>query len=178
VLSRQALAIILFLVVPIVSGKSTQPTVVASLDLARYMGTWYEISHIPNYPQKGCTDTVVHYRLSESGFELMNTCWKGDKYKPYHGWAKPWEAGATAKYRVKFYGIFGGDYWIIDLDPAYQWAAVGSSKRDQLWVISRTQKLDEAIYTGILDRARAQGYDVTQLERTVLTGKTSRGFEP
>jgi apolipoprotein D and lipocalin family protein len=152
---------------------------VPAVDLARYMGAWHEISHIPNFAQKGCTDTIVNYRLApDGGFELLNTCWKGEKYKPYHGWAKPWEKGATSKFHVKFFAIFGSDYWIIDLDPDYKWAAVGTSKRDQLWVISRERELDGKIYQGILDRARAQGYDVAKLERTVVTGKTSKGFEP
>jgi apolipoprotein D and lipocalin family protein len=160
------------------AGPATEPAVVASVDLSRYMGTWYEIAHIPNFAQKGCTDTIVHYRLApDGGFELLNTCWKGDKYKPYHGWAKPVEKGSTSKFRAKFMMIFGGDYWIVDLDPDYKWAAVGDAKRSQLWVISRTQPLDEKTYAGILERASAKGYPVKTLERTVLTGKTSKGFE-
>lgn len=159
------------------AGGSPEPQAVASVDLPRYMGAWYEISHIPNFPQKGCTDTVVHYRLADNGgFELMNTCWKGEKYKPYHGWAKPWEKGATSKFHVKFFAIFGGDYWIVDLDPEYKWAAVGDSKRSQLWVIGREPKMDDALYQAILKRAAAQGYPVEKLERTILTGRTSKGF--
>ncbi len=178
-MSLGAFALALLLSAPPASAApAAAPAVVSSVDLARYMGAWYEISHIANLPQKGCTDTVVHYRLApDGGFELLNTCWKGETYKPYHGWAKPWEKGATAKFHAKFFVFFGGDYWIIDLDPNYQWAAVGDSKRSQMWVISRTQKLDEKIYAGILERAKAQGYDVTKLERTILTGKTSAGFQ-
>ena len=153
------------------------PPAVASVDLARYMGTWYEISHVPNFPQKGCTDTIVHYRLAkDGGFELLNTCWKGDTYKPYHGFAKPLEPGSTTKFRVKFFVLLSSDYWIIDLDPGYRWAAVGNHKRDQLWVISRERDLDAKIYDGILARAAAQGYDVSKLVKTVITGKTSPGF--
>jgi apolipoprotein D and lipocalin family protein len=161
------------------AAQAAEPSTVPSVDLARYMGMWYELSHIPNLPQKGCTDTVVHYRAADNGgFELLNTCWKSGKYKPYHGWAKPWEKGATVKFHVKFFLFFGGDYWIIDLDPDYRWAAVGDSKRGQLWIISRTRDLDEKVYAGILARAREKGYDVAKLERTVLTGKTSPGFQP
>ncbi|MDE2510042.1 MAG: lipocalin family protein [Elusimicrobia bacterium] len=178
-MSPGAFALVLALVAPPAPAASAAPpAVVRSVDLARYMGSWYEIAHIPNFPQRGCTDTVVHYRLAPGGgFELLNTCWKGGAYKPYHGWAKPWEKGATAKFHAKFFVFFGGDYWIIDLDPNYQWAAVADSQRTQLWVISRTQKLDDKIYAGILERARAQGYDVTKLERTILTGKKSAGFQ-
>jgi lipocalin len=152
--------------------------VVDAVDLPRYMGTWYEIAHMPNLAQAGCTDTTVHYRLNRSGaFDLVNVCWKGAKYKPYRGVARRVEAGSSAKYRVKFLLFFGADYWIIDLDPGYRWAAVGTPKRDQLWIISRERTLDEGIYQGILTRARASAFDTGKLERTVVTGKDSQGFE-
>ena len=149
-----------------------------AVDLARYMGTWHEIAHLANFPQRGCTDTEVHYRISKNGgFELLNTRWKGAKYKPYHGWATPSKPGSTAKFRVKFFAFIGADYWIVDLDTDYRWAAVGNAKRDQFWVISRASTMDEKTYDGILARASALGYDLAKLERTVTTGKTSQGFQ-
>lgn len=151
---------------------------VPSVDLARYMGTWYEIAHLPNTPQKGCTDTVVHYRpRGDGGFDLANTCWKGAKYKPYFGKAKPLAKGDTARFRARFFVFFGGDYWIMDLDPGYRWAAVGEPARRQFWVISREKTLDTRTYQGILERAAAQGYDLKALVKTVHTGKESKGFE-
>ncbi len=154
-----------------VSAKNTPLPVVESIDLARYMGTWYEIAHIPNYPQKGCTDTTVHYSLNDSGaFDLVNTCWKSGKSKPYRGSARRVEASSSAKFRVKFYVFFGGDYWITDLDPDYRWAVVGAPGRDHLWIISREQTLDATVYQGILLRARALGFDTDKLTRTVVTG--------
>jgi len=147
------------------------PATVPSLDLARYMGTWYEISAIPSLPQRGCVDTVVHYRLaSDGGFELLNTCWKSDKYKPYHGMAKPTDPKNPARFHAKFILFLGSDYWIVDLDPEYRWAAVGVKSRKQLWVISREPSLDDKVYAGILERAKANGFDVSKLVRTPRAG--------
>ena len=160
-------------------AKPAELAVVENVDLARYMGAWYEIAHIPNLPQKGCTDTVVHYRLrDDGGFDLRNTCWKKGKYKPYDGKASKVDPQSNAKFRAKFFLFFGGDYWIVDLDPDYRWAAVGNPARDQLWVISRTRKLDDKIYDGILTRVGALGFNVASLVKTVDTGKTSKGFDP
>ena len=142
-----------------------------SVDLARYMGTWYEIAHLPNYPQRGCVDTTVRYTLaSGGGFDLVNACFKAGKLKEYRGRARPSTTGSTAKFRARFFAVIGSDYWIEDLDPDYRWAAVGNAKRDQFWVISRARPLDEAIYRGILERARSRGYDLSHLEPTVLAG--------
>lgn len=147
------------------------------LDLARYMGAWHEIAHIPNFAQKGCTDTIVHYRLNDrGGFDLANTCWKGDAYKPYFGRATP-TAGPEPVFKVKFFLFFRADYWIVELDPDYRWALVGSPKRDQLWVISREPVLDSAVYERILSRARAKGFDTDKLVLTTVTGRKSRGFD-
>jgi apolipoprotein D and lipocalin family protein len=152
--------------------------VVAEVDLARYMGTWHEIAHLPNYPQKGCTDTIVHYRLNDQGtFDLANTCWKNGKYKPYFGRAKRVDAKSNAMFRVKFFVFFGGDYWIVDLDPAYRWAVVGSPDRKGLWIISREPRLDAKIYAAAVEKARGLGFPVERLASTVITGKTSKGFE-
>ena len=160
------------------AAKTADLPVVASVDLPRYMGAWHEIAHMPNYAQKGCTDTIVHYRLNKAGaFDLANTCWKGAKYKPYLGTAKRVDPTSNAKFRVTFFVFFGGDYWITDLDPEYRWAVVGSPKRDQLWVISREPALPEETYQGILIRARTLGFDTDKLERTIITGKPSKGFE-
>lgn len=148
------------------------PETAKDVDLARYMGTWYEISVIPNGPQKGCADTVVHYRpYGEGGFELLNTCWKGEKYKPYHGKAKPSEPGSKARFYAKFFLILGADYWILDVDPEYRWASVGNPARDRLWIISRKATLEPAAYDALVARAKAQGFPVEKLVRTVHTGR-------
>lgn len=180
-LSRPALRLLLLVggalpILPADAHAAGPLPVVDAVDLERYMGTWHEIAHMPNAPQKGCTDTTVHYRLNEKGFELINACWKGARFKAYQGMAKRVEPGSNAKFRVKFFLFFGGDYWIVDLDPEYRWAVVGEPARRQLWIISRERSLEEGVYRGILARARALGYDTDKLERAVSTGKESPGF--
>ncbi|MBI3297111.1 MAG: lipocalin family protein [Elusimicrobia bacterium] len=151
---------------------SAPPKTVGSMDLAKYMGTWYEVAVLPNAPQAGCSDTVVHYRLRDGGgFDLLNTCYKGAKYKPYNGVAKPTEPGSTVKFFARFFLFFGSDYWVIDLDPEYRWAAVGNPARDRLWVISRTPTLEPAVYDAVVARAKAQGYPVEKLAKTVHSGR-------
>jgi apolipoprotein D and lipocalin family protein len=59
-----------------------------------------------------------------------------------------------------------GDYWVIDLDPAYQLAAVSEPEREYLWILSRTPQVDPARYAALLARLTAQGLDVGKLERT------------
>ena len=41
---------------------------VASLDLSRYLGTWYEIARLPiRFEDADCTDVSAHYSLDADG---------------------------------------------------------------------------------------------------------------
>jgi apolipoprotein D and lipocalin family protein len=58
-----------------------------------------------------------------------------------------------------------GDYWVIDLAPDYSYAVVGEPKREYLWILSRSPRMSEALYSEILGRA-ARFYDVSRVVRT------------
>jgi apolipoprotein D and lipocalin family protein len=57
-----------------------------------------------------------------------------------------------------------GDYWVIDIDEAYQLVAVSEPKRNYLWVLSRTPQVNAAAYEALLQRLKAQGFDLNKLE--------------
>lgn len=59
-----------------------------------------------------------------------------------------------------------GDYWVIDLDPQYQVAAVSDPRREYLWILSRTLELDRKVYDDLLLRLQNQQFDVRKLEIT------------
>jgi len=59
-----------------------------------------------------------------------------------------------------------GDYWVIDLDAAYELVAVSEPKREYLWILSRTPQVDAARYAALLGRLTAMGLDVNKLEKT------------
>ena len=75
------------------------------------------------------------------------------------------DKGPNSKLKVTFFWPFSGDYWVIDLDSGYQWAVVGEPGRKYLWILSRSPKMEDALYRRILDRAAAQGYDVSRIIR-------------
>ena len=55
------------------------------------------------------------------------------------------------------------DYWVIEIDPDYQWAVVGGPSRDYLWVLSRTTQMARADFEAIRQRAAQRGYPVARL---------------
>ncbi len=143
---------------------------VAHVSLERYLGTWYEIARFPQRFEKNCAGVTATYGLRKGGgIDVVNRCHRGSLNGPEKvatGRARVVDPATHAKLEVTFFWPFWGDYWIVDLDPDYRWAAVGAPSRDALWILSRTSTLPADVYQGILARLRAQGFDTSRLERT------------
>ena len=150
---------------------------IASLDLNRYLGTWYEIAKYPNRFQRACAgDTRAEYRLLPDGrVQVTNRCRNADGgVDAAVGVARQIGAADSPKLKVRFAPAWlsflpavWGDYWVIDLDPAYQLAAVSEPRRRYLWILARTPQVDPAAYAALLERLVRQGFDPAKLERTV-----------
>ena len=143
---------------------TSQPTApldtVASVDLARYTGAWYEIALLPNEFQSMCVaDTQARYRSDGDLIRVTNRCRKNDgSIAAVNGVAKIVAGSGNAKLRVSFFRHFYGDYWILALDPDYKWVLVGEPRRKYGWILSRMPQLDERSLQLALDKASALGY--------------------
>jgi apolipoprotein D and lipocalin family protein len=147
------------------------PPTVASVDVARYLGTWAQQGMVPNKFQKMCaSNTRATYAKDGDGLSVLNQC-LGEDGKPVEakGVAKIVEGSNNAKLKVSFFRPFYGDYWVLALDPDYQWVLVGDPTREYGWVLSRAAKLDDVTYNAILDKAVALGYDKSRFVRSVNT---------
>lgn len=143
------------------------PTTVASVDLSRYAGEWYEIESFPNWFQSGCAATRAIYTPQPDGrLQVVNTCQRRGRTSSIEGTARVIPGSNNSKLKVRFFGPFEGDYWILDLDPAYRWAAVGTPDHRYLWILSRTPQIDPALLGRIRARLAAQGFDVSRLRPT------------
>jgi apolipoprotein D and lipocalin family protein len=151
------------------SAPSKPLETVAKVDLGRYVGRWYEIASFPTWFQKDCVGSTAFYSLREDGdIDVLNQCRKepGGALDSARGTAWVVDPATHAKLKVRFFWPFSGDYWIIDLGPDYEYAAVGHPSRDYLWILSRTPQMEAALYARILERLREKGYDVGRLVRT------------
>jgi len=144
---------------------------VPRVDLSRYMGTWYEIASFPQRFQKGCVASKATYSLLKDGKAgVLNECRNqtlDGKLRNAKGTAWVVDKNTNAKLKVRFFWPFSGDYWIIDLGPNYEYAVVGHPKRTYLWILNRKPQMDANTYQGILERLKAQRYDVTRLQKTL-----------
>ena len=149
---------------------------IAAIDLPRYMGTWYEIARYPNRFQKKCIGfTKADYSILADGtVQVVNQCRLADGSTDRAvGQARQSGAPATPRLKVRFapawlsfLAAVWGDYWIIDLDPAYRLVAVSEPTRDYLWILARTPMVDAAALQALLVRLQGQGFDLQKLQRT------------
>ncbi len=156
---------------PLLPGSaSAAPPVasVASVDLERYAGRWYEIASFPMYFQRQCIgDTTAEYALKPDGeVTVTNRCRTESGFSQAQGNAWAAEPGNNARLKVSFFWPFRSDYWVIGLDPDYRWAVVGNPDRKYLWILSRTAELPKALLEEALKAAVKQGYDLGQLSYT------------
>ncbi len=143
---------------------------VPQVEIARYLGLWYEIAAFPQRFQKGCTASTATYTLREDGdIEVLNQC-RVDRVdgpeKSATGRARVVDPVSNAKLEVSFFRPFWGAYWIIELGAGYEYAVVGHPSRDYLWILSRDKVMDPTLYDAIVGRLAEVGYEVGRLVRT------------
>jgi len=154
---------------------------IAALDVPRYLGRWFEIAKFPNRFQKKCVaDTFATYSvLPQGNLRVLNQCRleNGDMDQAV-GEARQVGGAASPKLQVRFAPAWlsllpfvWGDYWVIDLDDAYELVAVSEPKREFLWILSRSPQVDAMRYQSLLDRLAAMGLDISRLEKTTHHGR-------
>lgn len=148
-------------------NNSTMQTV-KNVDIERYMGTWYEIARFPHSFEKGLVGVTATYSLKKNGkIQVVNQGYK-DSFNGKHSKAKAVakipNSNEPGKLKVYFFFLFGADYYILELDEKeYQYAMVGSSSMNYLWILSRTPQMDAVTYNMLLEKARDRGYKVENL---------------
>ncbi|UNK56946.1 lipocalin family protein [Pseudoxanthomonas daejeonensis] len=145
---------------------------VPELELTRYAGHWYEIAHLPVSFQRRCAgDITAAYALRADGtINVRNTCRTRDGDQAIaEGVARTVE-GHPGRLQVRFVPgwlswlpLVWADYWVIALDPDYQWAVVGDPDREYLWILSREPSMDAELFSRLKTKAETMGYDLAPL---------------
>jgi apolipoprotein D and lipocalin family protein len=144
-------------------------TVVKDLDIERYLGKWYEISRYDNKFERGLVGVTATYSYRGDGkIMVVNSGYEkslnGRKSEAI-GKARIPDTNIPSKLKVSFFLFFYGDYFVLDLDKNYQWAIIGSSSDNYLWILSRTPQIEKSLYDELLNKLVNRGYDVNKLMR-------------
>ncbi len=142
---------------------------VQTVDLNRYIGSWYEIARYEHKFEKDCKNVTATYSIKENDkIEVINRCTKITTDEKTEAIGEAYSVDNTnAKLKVSFFWPFYGDYWIIMLDKNYSYAVISEPSKKYLWILSRDKKLDEKIKEKILKRLESLDYDLSKLIWTV-----------
>lgn len=153
-------------------NRNIAPTMktVENVNIEKYLGTWYEIARFPHSFEKNLQGVTATYTMREDGkITVLNQGFKNSlngKLKKAKGKAYIPNAEISGHLKVSFFLWFYADYYILELDTTdYQYALIGSSTPNYLWILSRTPQMDEKIYKKLTSAAKSLGYDLSKLEK-------------
>lgn len=149
------------------------PTTVESVDVNRYLGTWYELGSVKQFFSVGLVNTKAVYSLRPDGnIRVQNSgnyFFDNGPLSSIVGSAVPVDS-SNARLNVSFTGSNSGtgpgNYWIVDLDPDYQWAIVTDPTGTSGFILSRTRSVSPEFYQELVQRAAAKGVNTANLTPT------------
>ncbi|MCQ2342326.1 MAG: lipocalin family protein [Paludibacteraceae bacterium] len=143
-------------------GRTVDVQPVAALDVQQYLGAWYEIARIDHSFERNMTNTMAYYSLNSDGsVRVVNSGWKGQRYKMSEGHAKLTDTPALL--RVSFFGPFYSDYRVLWIQDDYNLSLVGGGSDDYLWILSRTPSITDGQKEMLLGEIQRRGYDASRL---------------
>ncbi|TPG28242.1 lipocalin family protein [Mycolicibacterium hodleri] len=134
------------------------------VDLTKYLDTWYEVGSVKQFFSIGLVNTKAVYTLNPDGSIRVensgNYFFNNGPESTIVGSALPVD-DTDNKLNVTFFGPASakppGNYWIVDLDPDYQWAIVSDRTGRTGFLLSRTPTVSDDFYAELLDRASVKG---------------------
>jgi apolipoprotein D and lipocalin family protein len=163
---RKILTTLLFCLTTPAWAQPDGVTPVENFELDRYLGKWYEIARLDHRFERGMSHVTAEYSMRDDGkVRVLNRGYKTQKGKWDDAEGKARFAGATdlGHLEVSFFWIFYGDYIIFELDPDYQHAWISGPNTKYLWFLSRTPTVSDALKAQFIERARALGFDTSEL---------------
>ncbi len=148
------------------AGIPEKATAIQNFDSEKYLGKWYEIARFDYRFEKNMNQVTATYsknadgtiKVENKGYDYVKNEWKQST-----GEAKFVNSENEARLKVSFFKPFWAGYNVVDLDDDYKYALVAGKNLDYLWILSREKTIPENIKTQFLEKARAIGYETSQL---------------
>ena len=146
--------------------------VVKNINIEKFMGKWYVISLVPNFVEKGCSNSSDTYILNDDGtIDIEYNAIKDGKERSIKqkGFVNDLEPGRwDIQFLKPYIPFYRAPYEVLILDSNYEYMVVGYPDNSFGWIFSRQISLDENIYEKILDELELKfGYNKEQFQKVV-----------
>lgn len=158
------------------AAQAADMVTVPYVDVARYIGRWYQISRNPlafEPPSCPCAQQSLGVR-ADGLVSVFNSCNEGSPtgaLREIRGIAVNDDPQTNARFTVDFGLPHKGQYWVIGLADDYRWAVVSDPGRYSLYILSKTPQLSDADYEAAVAVAATQT-STAKLARTSHEGCT------
>ena len=151
-------------------GMTVDPIDTASdVDLDRFMGKWYVIANIPTYFERDIYNAVEEYeRVADNKvatrFTYRTKSVDGpEKIMEPTGFVE--EGSGNAVWGMQFIWPVKAEYRIVYVSTEYDLTIIGRSRRDYVWIMSRTPSIDPSEYDQLVKKVADLGYDIGKLRK-------------
>jgi apolipoprotein D and lipocalin family protein len=155
---------------------------VEQVDLARFMGDWYVIAHIPSRPERNAFNAIESYALQADGTIRTTFRYRNGSFDAPLETMRPRgfvQAGTgNAVWGMQFIWPIRAEYIVADLDAGYSRTIIARNARDYAWIMARTPTIPEADYDAAVARIEALGYAVGDLRRVPQRWPEPAGARP
>lgn len=158
-------------------------TAVPQLDPKQFIGSWFELAHLPDKKEKDCiADALTLFTLVDKPFHFaqVDSCRLKDGTTDARNYSGTTRIKRTWTGQLKIWTLwpFSRKYWVLAVGPDYDWLLVGAPNHKTLAVLSRTTKLDAAVLAQITSQASTQGFAVAKLVMVPQTSRTAPAPAP
>jgi apolipoprotein D and lipocalin family protein len=165
---KAALAGLGLLLVACATAAPTTPAAAGPIDLARFMGRWHVIAHVPYFAERGHVESSDTYTLRPDGRIAVHYAYRTGFAQP----AKSLDSVATVNpgsgqrdWTTWFFRVIPTRFRVLEVAPDYSWALIGYPGRQLAWVFAREPHMDDGLYADLRGRLGRHGVDVTALRR-------------
>lgn len=149
-------------------GEGAKPPAETPIDLARYMGRWHLVAHVPDFSERGHVASSVEYRLQDADDVAVRYSYRTGFTQP----EKTLEARASVHggtgnrdWRTWLFGMLPVKSRILEVAPDYSWSLVSYPARNQGWILAREPVPDDVLYLDLEKRMRDYGIDTDKMRR-------------
>ncbi|MCW3103601.1 MAG: hypothetical protein JWO09_2041 [Bacteroidetes bacterium] len=140
----------------------------STIDLQKYSGKWYVIGTIPTRFDADWDYTTETYTIREDGNIDVYTTYKKKgqpEKKELRAKGFPQADTKNVKWKVQFFWPFKADYLIEEIAEDYSYVIVGHPKKKFLYIMNRTGKMDNQLYTSLVEHCKRMGYDISEIRK-------------
>lgn len=159
------------------TDKAPNQKLAAYVDLENFMGTWYVHGYTPTAIDKDAWNATESYELQANGkirttYQFNKGSFDG-KLKTFNPVGKVTNSETNAEWKMRFFGLITSAYYIVYIDPNYQYTIIGHPNKEMAWIMSRNSEILDAQYNRLVGKLEARSYDLSALKR-VLHNQSTR----